>query len=680
MLGKQLIQAASGSAAAGDALYVDDVFSTYLAVGAGGQTITNGIDLATEGGMVWSKARAVGAGYGLHDTERGVNKFLSTNSNNPQIDVSGNTSFHTLSSFNTDGFTTGNDGGYGVIDLNGYGNYVHWSFRKAPGFFDVCQWVGNSVSGRQIAHNLGSVPGFIIVKSYVPGTGGTGWMCYHRSLGNTKSIRLDQSNAVLGPTAAYWNNTDPTSTHFTVGNNEDINSNAAGRSYVAYVFAHDDQSFGTDGNESIIKCGSFAGNGSTTAGPIINLGFEPQWLMVKRVDSNESSLSAYHSWVIQDSMRGLNAPPYTSASGYNNLLFANLSVAEGKRGNGTGTPSTQTQFLITPTGFTVQSGATEFNRNNGTYIYMAIRRPHKPPEAATEVFKPTLLANGVTSIGFVPDLNIAKWPSGSQSWFWTDRLRGGAQNLNSDLTNVEALGYTIAYDKATNSISGGTYGGLHANYTFKRAPGFMDVVAYSGNGSQDRQINHALGSSAPGMVIVKSRTNTQNWAVWHEGGDFDSSEHRHGFLNHTYDFNNYGYFNNAVNQSTYFTKSIFTVRTVINTNGQNYIAYLFATLSGVSKVGSFTGTGNAINVDCGFSAGARFILIKRADSTGDWYVYDTARGIVSGNDPYIFINTNSQEVTNTDYIDPLSSGFTVTSSAPTGLNASGGTYIFLAIA
>ena len=111
-----------------------------------------------------------------------------------------------------------------------------------------------------------------------------------------------------------------------------------------------------------------------------------------------------------------------------------------------------------------------------------------------------------------------------------------------------------------------------------------------------------------------------------------------------------------------------------------YIAYLFATVPGISKVGSYTGTSATVNVDCGFSAGARFILIKRSDSTGDWYVYDTARGIISGNDPYILLNTTAAQVTNTDYIDPLASGFTVTSSAPVGLNADGGTYIFLAIA
>lgn len=119
----------------------------------------------------------------------------------------------------------------------------------------------------------------------------------------------------------------------------------------------------------------------------------------------------------------------------------------------------------------------------------------------------------------------------------------------------------------------------------------------------------------------------------------------------------------------------------LNGSGDTYIAYLWATVTGISKVGSYTGTGSDLNVDCGFSAGARFILIKRTDSSSDgWYIYDSARGIVAGNDPYVLLNSTNAEVTNTDYIDPLSSGFTVTSSAPADLNASSGTYIFLAIA
>jgi len=127
---------------------------------------------------------------------------------------------------------------------------------------------------------------------------------------------------------------------------------------------------------------------------------------------------------------------------------------------------------------------------------------------------------------------------------------------------------------------------------------------------------------------------------------------------------------------------VFTVGSdnATNASSSTYIAYLFASCPGVSKVGSYTGTGTTLSVNCGFTAGARFVLIKRTDSTGDWYVWDTARGIVSGNDPYLLLNSTAAEVTSTDYIDPLSSGFQISSSAPAAINANGGSFIFLAIA
>jgi len=122
---------------------------------------------------------------------------------------------------------------------------------------------------------------------------------------------------------------------------------------------------------------------------------------------------------------------------------------------------------------------------------------------------------------------------------------------------------------------------------------------------------------------------------------------------------------------------------MVNNSSGSYIWYGFASLSGISHVGSYTGTGNDINVtDLG--AAARFVFIKRADEwvggAGGYYVFDTARGIVAGNDVYSLWNSTSAEVTNTDYIDPHSSGFTITSSAPDSLNANGGKYFYLAFA
>jgi hypothetical protein len=207
-------------------------------------------------------------------------------------------------------------------------------------------------------------------------------------------------------------------------------------------------------------------------------------------------------------------------------------------------------------------------------------------------------------------------------------------------------------------------------WMFKRATGFFDVVAYSGSGSAPQNVTHNL-TVTPELMIVKYRDGSTNWYVYHSA----LGNTKAGYLDsNTVPNTSAVFWNNTSPTATQFTLGSFP------SGSGNYIAYLFATLAGVSKVGSYTGTAADLNVDCGFSAGARFILIKRTDSTGDWYVWDSVRGIVAGNDPYILLNSTAAEVTNTDYVDPLSSGFTVTSSASSTVNVSSGTYIFLAIA
>jgi hypothetical protein len=211
------------------------------------------------------------------------------------------------------------------------------------------------------------------------------------------------------------------------------------------------------------------------------------------------------------------------------------------------------------------------------------------------------------------------------------------------------------------------------NYLFRRAPGFFDVVAYTGNGGS-QTISHNLGV-APELMIVKCRSNTgREWLVYNAA----LGNVQHIRLNGA---------DAAVPGSTAWnstspTASVFSLGNNANSNvnAGTFIAYLFASCPGVSKVGSYTGTGTTLNIDCGFTAGARFVLIKRTDSTGDWFVWDTARGIVSGNDPYLLLNSTAAEVTNTDYIDPLSSGFQISSTAPAAINANGGSYIFLSVA
>ena len=128
------------------------------------------------------------------------------------------------------------------------------------------------------------------------------------------------------------------------------------------------------------------------------------------------------------------------------------------------------------------------------------------------------------------------------------------------------------------------------------------------------------------------------------------------------------------------TSTTIPVASYYSTSAETYVVYLFATCAGVSKVGSYTGTGTTLQIDCGFTSGARFVLIKRVAVSESWYVWDSARGIIAGNDPYLLLNSTAAEVTGTDYVDTYSAGFELSSTAPAAINASAGTFVFLAVA
>jgi len=211
------------------------------------------------------------------------------------------------------------------------------------------------------------------------------------------------------------------------------------------------------------------------------------------------------------------------------------------------------------------------------------------------------------------------------------------------------------------------------HYQFRRAPGFFDVVAYTGNGTE-RGVNHNLGVT-PEMLIIKARDfSGKEWFVHHTGL---SSWSR------VLQLQSSGADGNGDTGGNLPTETTFPVNASSNVNGSgyNYIAYLFATLPGISKVGSYTGNGTSQTIDCGFSNGARFVLTKRANTTGNWNVWDSERGIVAGNDPRLELNTTDAEDTGHDYIDPDSSGFVVNYVADDDddSNVNGDEYIFLAV-
>jgi len=647
----------------GPFFYVDDVFSTYLYDGNGStQTITNGIDLSGEGGLVWTRWRSgyyTSRDHNLFDTERGTTAYLNTNNTSAE-----KTPYPNAITYNSNGFTLNNQ--FPSNMSFGGETFVSWTFRKQAGFFDVVTYTGDGTSSRQISHNLGSSPGVIIVKK-TNSSIDSYWMVYHRdSPENTATTPNQTKNLVLQSTAAIANNncfgahSTQTDSYFTLGTANLAHVNGSGNTYVAYVFAHDDQRFGDNQNESIIKCGSFAHNYS---GATVNLGWEPQWILVKAADQAVN-------WYIFDVMRGI-VTGGLSGDG-DAALFPNTSGAENVNTWG---------IDVNATGFTVYGNNI---LSSGDAIYIAIRRPMKTPEAATDVFSPQLgTASGEPRFvsGFPTDLLIKTYRYGYLGSLFGSRLTGNKYMSAASTAAESTDGAFFKFDYQNGTSTSGDSNDI--GWMFKRAPGFMDVVAYSGTGATGQVESHNLGA-VPEMIIVKNRGSAWQWAVYHKDlGEYDSGSYI-ASKNLTLNTTDAETTNCVFSQHSDQTASVFTLgytnSAITYASGNNYVAYLFATLAGVSKVGSYTGTAANLDVDCGFTSGARFILIKRTDSTGDWYVYDSLRGITSGNDPYLLINSSAAEVTSTDYIDPLSSGFTVTSSAPAGLNASGGEYIFLAIA
>ena len=646
---------AFGGGAAAVPIFIEDLFSTYLYTGNGAtQTITNGIDLSTKGGLVWCKGRNYVEYHGLFDTARGRTKGLYSNDTAAEANTA-----DTIGSFNSNGFSLGSDS---WINTNTK-LITSWTFREQPKFFDVVTYTGNGTAGRTVAHNLGSVPGCIIVKRT---DAANGWPVYHRSMNASPQnyqMRLNATTEAFTSSPSRWNDTLPTSTEFTLSANDEVNG--SGATYVAYLFAHDAGGFGLTGTDNVISCGSFTSDGSGIA--TVTLGYEPQFVMIKRTDGTSN-------WTMLDNMRG-----WAVTSSGDAALQANTSNAE--------TSGTEWGYP-TSTGFSVNE---PFGSTN--WIYIAIRRgPMKVPTSGTSVFElqnlDNLSVNTLVSSAVVPDMALQVNNLGAR--YVVSRLTGGINTASSSSTsprNWLVTSDTSAEDTTTTGLyyemqnasfrlaGNGADPGSSFNlaYFMRRAPSFFDVVCYTGTGSATTQA-HNLGV-APELMIVKMRSTAgYSWCVYASslGANYVS------FLNLTSEF-----FSGAAQwNSTNPTSSVFSLSSnaAVNNSGDTFVAYLFATCAGVSKCTAFTGTGTLQTIDCGFTSGARFVLVKRTDSTGDWYIWDSSRGLSSSTDPYLLLNSTAAEVTSTNWVDTTATGFQVTAASGNNVNINGASYIALAIA
>ena len=414
---KKLLQAAAG-AAGGEALDVSQVFRAHFHTGnSGTQNIVNGIDLAGEGGLIWSKCLDVAYHPGMVDTERGVNKDLESSSASAEETRTGS-NVH-VTAFNSDGFSLGQDAASSKFN-NNTREYITWTFRKAKRFFDIVTWTGNGVNGRTISHNLGSVPGMIIVKRL---DATENFIVYHRGMSTSapENYAMFLNSDAARSTESYWNNAAPTSTGFQVSNNVKMNG-SSGQTYVAYLFAHNngDGTFGPDQDQDIISCGSFTGTSGGTA--LINLGWEPELVMYKRYDG-----TGY--WFVVDQRRCFTSkPPNNGQSAH---LFWNKTNTQA---------SLQYQIGLDSEGF----------REDGLgagvdFIYMAIRRgPLNQPEAGTEVFNASKFygdgtTDNVINLGFPTDMIWGSRLVGDPI-AWCDRVRGEDKQLYSYGRDAEGTG------------------------------------------------------------------------------------------------------------------------------------------------------------------------------------------------------------------------------------------------
>ena len=306
-------------------------FQTKLYTGNGGTnaiTFDGNSDLQPD--WVWIKNRTLSGGYAhnLFDSVRGTNKKLVTNDTRAETSETNG-----LNSFNSDGFTLGEDSGTEEVNRDG-GVQVSWNWKKsADAGFDIVSYTGNATA-RTISHSLSAVPAWMIIKCR--SEDGHSWKVYHKSIGATKTLAL-QNNGAPDDDANYHGDTEPTSSVFTIGSNGDVNDN--GETFIAYLFAE---------KQGFSKFGSYIGNGQAD-GTYVHLGFSPAWIMRKKTSGTEN-------WTIHDNKRDTH-----------NVTFKRLLAND----NGAEYDSASNQVDLLSNGFKCRASNDGGNADDGQYIYMA---------------------------------------------------------------------------------------------------------------------------------------------------------------------------------------------------------------------------------------------------------------------------------------------------------------------
>jgi len=318
-----------------------DHFTTHLY--SGNDSTNNQTSLGMTPDLVWVKSRNTGSPTQHYwvDKVRGDKKYISSNATTAE--QTDNNTFDLVS------------GGFNLAGGNGWTNvsgrtYASWNWKangagstnydgsitstvsaNTTAGFSICKWSGSGANAT-IGHGLGAVPKMIITKSMASSS----WCVYHASLGNTKTLFLESSGS--GNThVAYYNNTSPTSSVFTVGSDDAVNH--SGNNMIAYCFSE---------KTGYSKFNKFTGNGSSTDGTFVYTGFKPAWVMIKKTTSG-------NDWYVWDNKRDIDNPGFQT-------IYANSSNAEFYSSYG--------DFLSN--GFKIRSASAGINSSGVEYIYYAV--------------------------------------------------------------------------------------------------------------------------------------------------------------------------------------------------------------------------------------------------------------------------------------------------------------------
>lgn len=309
------------------------------------------------------------------------------------------------------------------------------------------------------------------------------------------------------------------------------------------------------------------------------------------------------------------------------------------------------------------------------------------------------ISNAVNGVSFQPDFVWIKDRSNARNHHLYDVIRGATYALYSNLTDAEAIvstgltsfnsdGFSLGSGASSNGNSetyvawqwnaGGstvtnTSGSISSQVRANATAGFS-VVTFTSTGSSGAvTVGHGLGV-APAMVITKERGAVGSWGVYHTGLTTPASQYLNLQTTGAATTNT-SYWGNTNPTSTVVTLGNGTMM-ALNTT---MVMYCFAAVAGYSAFGKYTGNGSGsadgVFVYLGFRA--RFLMIKRTDSTGGWVMLDTARDTYNDVDNYLYANSSAADAGSSNVLDINSNGFKIRNSW-TDINASGGTYVYMA--